>query len=370
MIPVTPARLGISSHDGTAGSLLPMPEPAVEPVTLPNVPSRHEYPWPGWLVAGSCLVPSLPKCEGTVVFGQLDTGLWSWVLPGLWLSGWPSASSVASASRATALGGAGSIPCTMGPPTGHPWDPARPQPSEGTASCPLSPVPLHPCSDPPPHPCLPSLTHSSFSPWIRQHPHRPQMSHLLQCVCHLLTLFILLTLGLWDMGSPGLLYLLTSAHPCSLWGPSAPSLVPLQHKPFPVGHVTCSLGKWSCGQARGTQAPNQALGRGADPRAGEGPAQQLDIYSRKSTGGTFWVGRVPSAPAPLLLAAQGWKHSTGSLESGRMLQLMGQRMPRRPRDCWQRSSAARHTARQGCSTPPSGVHLGTKRLQMSRRRCW
>lgn len=86
-----------------------------------------------------------------------------------------------------------------------------------------------------------------------------------------------------------------------------------------------------------------------------------DIWSRAAAA---------SALAHLFLLDQGWKHSMGSLESGRMLQLMGQRMPRRPRDCWHRSSAARHTARQGCRTPPSGVHLGTKRLQMRSRRCW
>lgn len=63
-------------------------------------------------------VSSLPRCEGTVVFGQQDTGLWTRVLPGLWPPGWPPASSASSASRATALGGAGSLPCTVGPPTG------------------------------------------------------------------------------------------------------------------------------------------------------------------------------------------------------------------------------------------------------------
>lgn len=60
LTPVSPARLGISphaqgsgKHNVTAGSLLPMPEPAVELGTLPNVPSIPGYSRPGWVVAGS-----------------------------------------------------------------------------------------------------------------------------------------------------------------------------------------------------------------------------------------------------------------------------------------------------------------------------
>ena len=104
---------------------------------------------------------------------------------------------------------------------------------------------------------------------------------------------------------------------------------------------------------------------GATPAAG--------YLQQEDDGRDIWGGgaALGGLLQPLiLLLGQGWKHSTGSLESGRILQLMGQRMPRRPRDCWHCSSAARHTARQGCRTPPSGMHLGTKRLQMRRRRCW
>lgn len=253
--------------------------------------------------------------------------------------------------------------------------PVRAQPA---AHCPLCPSP-DPCSGPQPHPCLPSLGPCLSFPQDLAAPTRRLSPNESPAALGLSAAHAVYSAGFGAVGhrQPWALVpaaWLTSAQPCSVWGVFALFLLSpaqsLQHKPFPVGCVTWSLGLWSCGRARGIQAPSQALGRGAEPRTGEGPARQLGMGNKKSTGGASGLGRAVPAPAALPLPAQGWKHSTGSLESGRMLQLMGQRMPRRPRDCWQRSSAARHTARQGCSTPPSGVHLGTKRLQMSRRRCW
>lgn len=172
LIPVTPARLGISlhargsgKHGGTAGS-----EPAVEPVTLPNVPSRPGYPRPGWVVARSRL-SLLSQGVKALLF------LASWTLVcghGCcqacgYQGGLQPAQPAQPARPAEPLPLVGQDPFPA--PWGHqldpsethpsPWDPASPQPSEGTASCLLSPavspVPLHPCSDPPPHPCLPSL---------------------------------------------------------------------------------------------------------------------------------------------------------------------------------------------------------------------
>lgn len=93
-------------------------------------------------------VSSLPRCEGIVVFGQLDAGLWPWVLPGLWPAGWPPASTASSASRATALGGAGgSLPCTMGPPTGLPLRPIQ-LPGTLQAPSPVRAQPALPCAPP------------------------------------------------------------------------------------------------------------------------------------------------------------------------------------------------------------------------------
>lgn len=142
-------------------------------------------------------------------------------------------------------------------------------------------------------------------------------------------------------------------------------------------HTSCSIScscflfccLWGWGTACSPAHPGPALlhSRSINSSAAEG-SDSLSGNSVLQKAHGIWA--LNWASTPLSSPSQGWKHSTGSLESGRMLQLMGQRMPRRPRECWQRSSAARQTARQGCRTPPSGVHLGTKRLQMSRRRCW
>lgn len=107
-----------------------------------------------------------------------------------------------------------------------PCKPPRPSRAQPADHSPLHPGSL-PCATPfllrLPTPGLASLPwpHASVSPQIWQDPHTdpPQMSHLFHGVCQLLTLFILLALGLWDMGSPGLFFCLQAGAP-------EPSLAP------------------------------------------------------------------------------------------------------------------------------------------------
>lgn len=178
---------------------------------------------------------SLPRCEGTVVFGQLDIVLWLWVLPGLWLPGWPSASTASPTSWATTLGGAGSILCTMGPPTGPTLRPIHlPGTLQTPSSMRHSQLPALPCSLPcappsllrSPTPSLPSLPPPiPLSPWDLAAPTNRSPAPLGLSAAHAV---YSAGFGAVGQGQPWALVpaaWLTSAQPCSVWGaaPSCPS---------------------------------------------------------------------------------------------------------------------------------------------------